>query len=195
MLRGMSTKLVLIMFIVVRGASINATDVSGKNDQEHKEQLAGQEQSDPCNPVVALEENHQSDETSAVKEVCEWPNFSSLFPKDKFSVCCKAIKNGCKIILLGLGATSACLAIFSIVDGAVRLDDISKQPNYTEYINSSPRCAIYDGGYFGHLDPACDAMMESRRNAVFEMVLGGTMSAFVSSVSFLFGTQLCCLSL
>ena len=176
------------MFIVVPGATLNAGDVSGVTTaQEHKEHLPGQEQSDPCDLVV-LEKNHQSDETSPVKEVCEGPNFSSLSSKDKFRVCGEAIKkNGCKIILFGLGVTGAGLAIFSIVDGAVRLDALSQQPNYTQYINSSPKCAIYDGGYFGHLDPACEAVMESRTIATLEMAFGGTMSALVSFAGFGFG--------
>jgi hypothetical protein len=196
MLRGINTTLVVMLSIVVHSLNTFAAGLSEKVNQERQEQLnKGQGPNDTVDAEGLRSEGENKGEETLVLEEDgeESSNFSGLSSMGKK---CRAHwislkKNGRTIILFGLGITGAGLTIFSVADGITRLNAISKEPNFTQYRNSSPRCAVYDRGYFGRLDPACEAMMDSYASALLEMMLGGTLSALSSFAGFGFGMAEC----
>jgi hypothetical protein len=160
--------LLCIMFIIVGAQNANASDSNGF--------------AKPGELPSDLEENLPNDDNdTTLKKETDDLTYSYIEVIKK-----KGLRIICQLPYV-LSVAFAGAAVFCIIDGQNKFDEVQKNPDLEAYLNSFPRCLIFTNHSFVSDTTTCDSVLKSYGSADFERIFGGTILFFGSALSFLGG--------
>jgi hypothetical protein len=127
---------------------------------------------------AAEDESNHNNEGMAIEEWGKRQTIISFIDKmqsNRRALCSRSFRIIREGLEIGIGLLGAGLGVYCILDGQKRFIEVTMEPNYTDYLNTSPRCTVNVDGYVGLIDPTCEALLLRANIAQQEQLLGGIL--------------------